>query len=150
MSVQIDLQGLEPLLRKLARLKGNEAVKGVMTAAASDLKSWVAEYPPAGASEGDRWYERGYGPRWRRKDGSVGGRRTSQTLGRRWTIEVMDQGMAARIGNNVTYGPYVQDEEQQNRVHKARGWRTVQGAVKEKGPEIVRKIKAAIDRLLRG
>uniref|UniRef100_A0A6M3KQL4 Tail protein n=1 Tax=viral metagenome TaxID=1070528 RepID=A0A6M3KQL4_9ZZZZ len=155
MSIQIDLRGLEPLLKKLDSIKGNDALKGVMTAAASDLKSWVAVYPAAGegnspSNAGGRWYERGYGPRWKRKDGSVGGKRTSQTLGRRWTIEVMDQGMAARIGNNATYGPFVQDAERQNRAHKAHGWRTVQDAIKVKGPEIIEKMRAAIDRLLGG
>jgi len=55
-----------------------------------------------------RWYERGYGPRWRVKSGAVHGRKTSQMLGGagpsgRWGDERV-------VGNNVSYAPFVQDE----------------------------------------
>lgn len=149
MSVTIELRGVSELLARLARLEGLAPVKGIMTAAASDAKAWLAQYPAPIRTNPNRWYERGYGTRWRRKDGSIGGRRTSETLGRRWTIQILDQGFAARVGNNASYGHWVQDRQTQARVHRGR-WRTIQDAAEQQGPIIVAKMKAAIEQLLGG
>ena len=150
--MNIDIQGIEPLMAKLEQLRGMAWLRGVMTGALSDLKNWIAEYPPS--SEANipyqrRWYQRGYGTRWTRKDGSIGGRATSEQLGQRWTYRVDDNGRGGVVGNNASYAKWVQGPEQ-NRWHERRGWRTTQQAVTEQGPKVIDKIRAEITRLLRG
>ena len=128
-------------------------MRGVLSAAGQDLKDWLATYPPSSFANlpsntpGWRWYERGYGPRWVVKDGSVHGRRTSQTLGRRWEVAVDPDGKRATVGNSATYAPYVQDQMKQPWFHAHRRWRTVQGAVREKGESIIRKVLEAVKEL---
>ena len=155
MTIHVRLDGWDQVKRKLGEVGALQFLRGIMAAAAADVKSWVAVYPPSSIANSPgnptgRWYERGYGPRWRRRDGTAGGMRTSQGLGRMWTTQVDPDGKRAVIGNRVAYGPFVQDETKQAWFHKARGWRTVQGAAKEKAPDIIRKIKEAIERIWRG
>jgi hypothetical protein len=77
----------------------------------------------ANSSAEPHWYERGYGSRWH---GGTGGRQTSKTLGRSWTIESRNSGYGAVVGNNATYGPYVQDADRQTIWAGVYGWETVQ------------------------
>lgn len=147
----IEIQGLDEALQKLETIGRADYLPAVMQAAASDLMGWLAVYPPASSandSSEDRWYERGFGPRWRRKDGSIGGRQTSETLGRRWTTQVAPDGLWARVGNNASYARFVQGIEQAW-FHAKRGWRTTVQAVQERGPEIVAKVQAAIEAIWR-
>jgi len=113
-SVNIEIEGYDRLRRKLERLGKGAYFRGALTAAASDVKSWIAEYPRATAANEpgphpSRWYERGYGSRWTLAGGGIGGRQTSETLGRRWTTRIASDGRSAIVGNNASYAPFVQD-----------------------------------------
>lgn len=150
--IRVEQQGLERAIKRLAAAKPERYVRGVMQAAVEILKDDIAEYPPATEANSpgrNRWYERGYGPRWRRKDGSVGGRRTSQTLGRKWTTRVEDRGMTGKVGNNVTYGPYVQHFKAQARFHKVRGWKTDKEVAERQGRKILQLFKDALAKAVR-
>lgn len=149
--MNIDIRGVEPLMTKLENLRGLKWVRGVMTAALSDLKDWIAEYPPS--SEANipyqrRWYQRGYGTRWMRKNGTIGGSKTSEQLGQRWTYRLDSNGRGGVVGNNASYAKWVQGPEQSS-WHAERGWRTTPQAVAEQGPRIVDKLRTEISRLLR-
>jgi len=149
MGVSLELKGLDKLYRKLDWAAADRAVAGILKASASDVKAYIATYPPqseANSPHGRTWYERGYGPRWYLKDGSMGGSRTSQTLGRRWTIDA--NASRAIIGNNATYAPYVQSAEQQAPYHKARGWRTDEETLEKLKPSIIEKVRRAIEDIL--
>lgn len=164
MTVTIEIKGIEKVRAKLNDLANRRYMQGTMAAATLLVKDWIAEYPlateanqPRGFNSYysladrraiNRWYERGYGPRWARKDGSVGGSRTSETLGRRWTTRVEDNGMRGVVGNNASYAPWVQDAERQATFHAARGWRTVQDAVQAKRGEVVRLLQNAVNRIM--
>lgn len=139
MTVTIEIKGMEAIQRKLRDLQPREYAIGTMQASVALLKNEIAPYPPATAANSPmarRWYERGYGNRWLRRDGSIGGKRTSQTLGRRWTTKVEQQGMRGVVGNNVTYGPFVQSAARQTWYHKRTGWRTDEQAIQRVGPKI--------------
>ncbi len=118
-------------LKEAQRLLGTNfkpALQAATKAIALQVQGEIAPYPPAtgGNSPSNptgRWYERGYGPRWRRKDGSVGGRKTSQMLGRQWGIRASGA-WGQIVGNRATYAPYVHAEGQQARVHRAHRWVT--------------------------
>ena len=59
----------------------------------------------------------------------MGGRKTSETLGRRWGVERRGT-IGAVLGNIATYSPYVHDEEKQAKYHGRRGWVTDEKAIK--------------------
>lgn len=83
----------------------------------------IGPYPPAPTPSGDTWYERGYGPKRRRKDGSITGRKTSEMLGRRWTIASRSR-MIVVLMNTASYAANVHDSDEQSAVMQAIGWKT--------------------------
>ena len=151
--VVISLQGQRETLNKLNSLAQLQALKPFVRAAGLHVKSKVAEYPPSSEANAPgpypaKWYERGYGPKWALKGGGIHGRKTSQTLGRRWSIEMRDAGLTAAIVNHVAYGPYVQDRTTQRWFHKARGWKTIQDAVEECEKLITTWLLVAVNRIV--
>lgn len=61
--------------------------------------------------------------------------RRTRTLGRLWTtsdpvVTVSGKLLNARIGNATPYGPYVQDEDLQAKVHRGR-WQTTKEVIDE-------------------
>jgi len=127
-SITIDTNDL---YRTAKKLKLVPAFKAGVKAAGIYLMGVMKVYPPATEANmpkayPGRWYERGYGTRWEDKDGNVMGRRTSQTLFKRWATRKIDEGLGVEIGNNAGYGPYVHDKPRQARFHGLRGWPTVQ------------------------
>ncbi|KPL80229.1 hypothetical protein [Herpetosiphon geysericola] len=87
------------------------------------IRNEISPYPAQPAKPVDHWYERGYGQRWKRKDGSIGGRKTSQTLGRRWMIASRGR-MVMVLMNTSTYSPFVHRAEDQTAAHANTGWVT--------------------------
>lgn len=145
----IKIEGLGRLRGKLRKLDDLEGIKYAMVAGAKHVKAKVAEYPPESEanrpSETGRWYERGYGTRW-----PGGGKKTSEMLGRKWSPpQVRDGGLTVVIGNNVSYGVYVQDDDHQARFHKKNKWKTIQDVAAEEADRVNEYIKDAVDKILR-
>ncbi|RLC77701.1 MAG: hypothetical protein DRJ03_26400 [Chloroflexi bacterium] len=135
-------------------------LKAMMGGATELLRSGLADYPAE--TEGNKprsfqsgaqntWYERGFGSKWARKDGSIGGAETSEELGRSWTTEVRGfaAGVRGVVGTKVSYAPLVQDEKRQADVHERHKWPTVQGVFKDKAREIVQLFDSVIARIIR-
>lgn len=146
MANDIQIKGLDRLQHKLAALADPQKYAAAMDAAATHVKGKIAKYPPS--SEANRpndvlpWYERGYGTRYP----GGGGRKTSQTLGRKWTIA--KRGTLARVvGNNVSYGPFVQGERQAW-FHKRRGWKTTETVAKEERKTVVEFLQKKVREIL--
>lgn len=147
----ITIEGLEEVLEKIKTLGELKHFIAAMKASAEHIKGTVDVYPPeseANIPYQRRWYERGYGPKWMRADGSIGGRKTSKMLNRSWTISQENGGLTQIVGSNVKYGPYVMDENKQASFHKARGWKTIQTVAKEETPRILQFIKDEIDKII--
>lgn len=104
-----------------------------------------------------KWYERGYGMRWRLTDGGIGGEKTSEQLPKRWTVRTrvwpngapdvdfdgpMIEGV---VGNNASYARLVQARDDQKPWHKRRGWPTVEGVLDENEDAIVDEFDDAVD-----
>lgn len=143
MSITVQLSGLEPLLKQIDSVAKLEGVQAAMMAGATHFKGRIDKYPPSSDANNPanrHWYERGYGSRWRRRDGSMGGKKTSEMLNRKWTVARRGQ-LEVVLGNNVSYSPYVHDEERQPRFHKARNWPTIQGVAREETPIVVKFIE---------
>ncbi len=155
MSNNVELQGFAEVQAAIARLTNLAPVKAALRAGAVHLKGKIAQYPPAtGANMPGpypaRWYERGYGPRWARKiKKGVGGRRTSENLATGWTVEARDDGLTQVVGNDTTYGPYVQGDEQAA-CHAAHGWKTVDQVLEQESETILKAVSDAIDKALAG
>ena len=151
MTASIRIEGMERIQKKLDSMANQAYMEGAMTAAVTIIHTDIAQYPDATEANNPankRWYERGYGSRYRRKDGSIGGKRTSQTLGRRWTKAVQNRGTRGVVGNNATYAPYVQDAERQAAAHTAHGWDTIQAVVGRQKGRVVQLLQAAIHKVL--
>ena len=147
----ITAEGFDELARSLAR----DLVPQIQAASlviASEIQDRIAPYPPPPpwVGQSTRWYERGYGPRWRRADGSIGGRKTSETLGRRWDIQ--PRGLGAELRNLASYTGYVHDAKKQSALMESLAWKTDEIAVGEveRLGIIEREVEAAIRRALGG
>ena len=145
----VRIEGLEPLLRKLDGIENLQKIRPAMMAGALHVKGKIAKYPPHSIANSPsnptgRWYERGYGTR------TATGRKypTSETLGRKWTVANRDKGLTKVIGNNVSYGPYVQSAEDQAKIHGERGWKTDQQVADEEADTVIDSIKREVDKIL--
>jgi len=72
------------------------------------------------------------------------------TLGRRWTHEVSARGsnqhagrLTGKVGNNTTYGPFVQSAAFQARMHKGR-WQTDAQVLAQTMPQVKQFFETAI------
>lgn len=143
-TVDVDLR---EVLRRINSPKVLAAAKAGLKAGAAHIEGKIKPYPAASEANSpanDRWYERGFGSRWKRKDGSIGGRKSSETLGRRWTIKAKNNGLTVMIGNNASYAPFVHDKDKQAAFHQRRGWKTAQDVVKDEADEVKHFVEAQI------
>lgn len=106
-----------------------EKRRKILIRAAAELKDLAAAYPVEGpwnrepGTRGDgRWYQRKFGPRWRNKNGTTGGRNTSQNLQTSWQIE--RRGESASVWTAVTYAPFLLDASQRVGWAAGHGWQT--------------------------
>lgn len=133
----VQVRGLKEVMAKLEKAGGPGVMKKPMTKAVAHLHDVIAKYPPASAANspanGYSWYQRGYGTKTRTGLSYA----TSETLGRRWTHEVSADGKRGEVGNNASYGPYVQSEERQASFHRARGWKTDVKVADEEARKVV-------------
>ena len=143
--------GDKELKAKLAKLSDLRFLKPTMQAAAEHVSGKISPYPPAGNANSPanrRWYERGWGSKWRRADGSIGGRQSSEDLGPSWTSKV-ESNTRAIIGNDTSYAKWVQGGQTQANALKRIGWKTTDTVVKEESAEVLKQIQKAVDRELR-
>jgi hypothetical protein len=148
------IKGMDKLVRKLdtvAKLKG---AKRGLKAGAVHVMGKIKQYPPQTLANSPnnptgRWYERSYGPRWlRKRDGTVGGRKTSERLDTKWTTASRAGGLQQVIGNNASYAPYVHSAEKQAGFHGDRGWLTDEQVLKSEGEEVLAFIQAEVEKEL--
>lgn len=148
----VEIEGMDNIRRMIDQLKDLKPAKAALKAGGVHIKGKIAQYPPsseANVPNQRRWYQRGWGSKWMLRDGTVHGRKTSETLGRKWTVQTRDAGLTVVVGNNVSYGPYVQDADHQAPFHKARGWKTAQEVVKEESPTVVKFIEDELEKALK-
>jgi len=72
----------------------------------------------------------------------------SQNLGRKWTVAVSNDGNAIEgvVGNTVSYAEFVQGRKQAG-IHELHDWKTLDDAVSEAEPEIMKEFEKAADRI---
>lgn len=138
---------LQAKLRSLSDLRFlRPHIKGALVHISNKAKI----YPPSpdkNKSPGNTWYDRGYGSRWMRADGSIGGRQTSEDLGQSWTSKVTSP-TSGVVSNDTSYGPWVQDPQKQSSRMNAIGWKTTDDIIEEEAAHVLREIQKAVDREL--
>ena len=114
-----------------------------MTQSLGYLTEDLAHYPPTRIGQ---HYIRGRGPT--NASGEVT-QYVSEQLGKRWTesITVMAGVIMGETGNNVSYGPYVQDADEQAWMHRGR-WQTNVQVAEDNTGEIEGSFADAIDAYL--
>jgi len=124
---RVRLDGVDELLDTLGHAEGVEILRRPMARSLSRLHRAIATYPRQArrrarfvSARQRRWFFWA----WRTGVISVPYRRTG-TLGRRWTtaIHTSTTGLTGEVGNNTVYGPFVQDEHEQARIHSG-VWQT--------------------------
>lgn len=140
---------IKEILNKISELVTNPVSRvRILNEASIKLAALVAVYPPEGAwnknpgTRGDgRWYQRGFGARWMRKGGSIGGSpyfsgiggvNNSQELQKSWQIQKADD--AASVFTGVTYAPYLLDPEQRVNWAAEHGWKSLDEIADEFAP----------------
>lgn len=143
MTYGIRIVGLTQVQRKLGQ-DFAPTIRAATQAIALEVQGEIAPYPPATianspSNPAGRWYERGYGPKWIRKDGTICGRKTSQMMNRGagivngagdkgWYIKSRGR-IGWLIGNRATYSGRLHSDELQARWAAARGWVTDKMAI---------------------
>ena len=125
----IEIRGIDALMRKLNNAQDvNNVLRPPMQRAVFRLQRDMAQYPPARPNSS---YVR------------------TGTYGRRWTTQLNEsgQGLTGKVGNKVSYGPFVQSERFQAAIHRNR-WLTDQRAVDNNRQRIVDDFEQAIQRAL--
>jgi hypothetical protein len=95
--ITIDTSDLDRVIAQF----GGDILRPPMTKSLALFQAEMATYPPQPSGS---TYRRGIDPR-------------SEKLGQKWTYEIRGSGNSIEgiLGNNVSYGPYVQDAERQAR-----------------------------------
>lgn len=149
--MKLSVRGSRDLREKLEQVR--PALEAGVRALALEAKGKIDRYPPAPRGRHMRVTARQRAfLRWAVKEGLIevpyrrGLSPGSQALSKKWTIQIEEGGLRAVVGNNVNYGPFVQDREVQSRFHAETGWKTVQeveeeleGRVQEVLGEVIRK-----------
>jgi hypothetical protein len=156
MSVKID--GLDKVSRKLGGLANfSQWAYRPMTESAEVVRDAIAKYPQkdsgafsrlATADQKKAYWAKVRSGEARHREG-VGYVR-SGTLGRKWVVEVKNttNGVQGTVGNNTSYGRYVQAMSSQQPFHKASGWTTEQQAIDKSADQINNIWSNAINREL--
>jgi len=128
--IDVRLEGQEALNDILDDADGVAHLRPPMERATLRLQADMAKYP-------------------RQRSGAKN-RRTGE-LGRRWTrrISTVGGGIDGWVGNNASYGPYVQSAQRQAWMHRG-VWQTDEDVLNRHRAEIVADFERAIQGALRG
>lgn len=138
--VSVEIRGLAELMRDVNHLIAFKVVRDTMEMAVERVRTQIAVYPPPPSG-----YHMVFKTDKQRRfffaalrDGriSVPYRRTGN-LGRLWVTSVSNSGADIRgeVGNDISYGPFVQSAESQAPIHQGR-WRTAERVVEMMTPQI--------------
>ena len=125
----VKVEGLDKVQRMLHRADAKAALIVGLEFGIKKLQQVAGKYPPTSsanvANDKGRWYERGWGTKYNRADGSVGGKLTSYPLKDGWHTKLFKGGhIRGEVWNDAPYSAAVQGSKRlQNRVHAKRGWK---------------------------
>ena len=147
------------LRRKLAQLKDLKSIVPALTAAADHVKGKIAQYPPDANAHRPQPFKTAKSRAfffWALSKGMIevpyrrGQSPGSQDHGQKWSVYSNKSGLKQIIGNNTSYGPLLQDPNQQTDYHKKTGWKDTDTVVDEEEETVLKMLKQAVDKILAG
>ena len=139
--VEIKIEGLNELIKKLDDLGKLDKVKAGIKGAALDLRGILSKYParkhiPISAVGGwaSEKQRRWFFANLREGKIKIPYSRTN-ALKNRWTTKFEDAGFTAIVGNNTPYGPFVMGDKQ-TKMMQMIDWKTVDTIAKEETKRI--------------
>jgi len=151
------IKGDAELRRKLAKLKDLRPVVPYIEAAAVHVKGMISKYPPLANAHRPQPFKTEKSKRyffWALKQGIIevpyrrGQSPGSEDHGQSWTIKGMKQGLQQAIGSDTSYGPLLQDPQQQTAYHKETGWKDTDTVAKAEADDVLKEIKKGVDKIL--
>jgi hypothetical protein len=126
----IEVNGIDQIFSKFDRVTAFDTLEPPMQRGVLRMQNYMQDYPPAPAHS---HYIR------------------TGTLGRRWTTQIdrSSDGLIGRIGNNTSYGPWVQSAAFQRRIFARIGWHTDEQGVDTLRVEIVADFQAAVNEAIK-
>jgi hypothetical protein len=143
------------LLKRITDAIDNPKTRNrLLIRAVLELKDLAAGYPVAGkwnrapGTRGDNvWYQRGFGTRWLKQDGTYGGNNTSKNLQQSWRTEVQKRDeFSASAFTEVNYAPFLLDPEKRVRWAERHGWQSLDEIEKEYTPRFEKLILDEVDK----
>ncbi len=149
--IKIVIEGLEDIIRKFDNAR--PAISDALLAGAIHVKGKIAIYPPQTHPTRQSVYGSSFqSDRQRRWFFAVGIHQTpyarTSNLANRWTISSSMDGLAQIVGNNTSYGPYVQGAGMQSLYHRAQGWLTEEQVAEQESGKVQAMILRAIQKAL--
>ena len=146
------IKGMNKLIRKLDTLAKLKGAKRGLKAGAEHIEGTIKVYAPKSEANvpksHGRWYERGWGSKYKRLDGVVTGKKTSKTLRTKWSTKSRAKGLQWVIGNNASYARFVHSAEEQAKIHGRRGWKTDEQVLKSESDEVLQFIQREVEKEL--
>jgi len=135
LELQVDEESLRRTLETLDPSTVLAAADRALEKLGNEVKIASIPYPPEAAwnqpgAYPHRWYQRHFGPRWARVDGSIGGRDTSERMQKQWLVE-RRRPLEVAVVNKASYACWVVGDEQAS-FHAERGWRKTSDIAREK------------------
>jgi hypothetical protein len=125
----VEIRGQEKLLRKLRKLNPRQ-LETSLQAGGEIVVGEMVKYPPP--PSGSSYVRTG-------------------ALGRSWKAKPQRSDFAVKVFADdavAPYAPYVEGDKTQASIHRGR-WQTLVSTAKEKVPDIVKRLKQQVDRILR-
>ena len=135
-----------------------ESRRRVLLKGSLELKDRYIVYPAAGrwnsapGTKGNNvWYQRKFGPRYLRKDGTTGGRNTSENLQISWKSQLAADAYSVSTFTDVSYAPYLYIPKSIPKPHQVywaagHGWQDVDEIAEKYAPRLLEIVGEEIDR----
>lgn len=146
LSITLDKDDVKRLVRKLGRVKAVDSLRPAMERSTARLQRGLADYPaPKRKKQPPKSQKQRYFLRMLAERGGIPYRRTGN-LGRGWTMDIGEHGdtLEGTVGNNISYGPYVQGETTQAAYHQGT-WQTDHDVIFKQSKAIIDDFADAIE-----
>ena len=152
--VEIKIEGMDELIKKLDDLGKMSTLHAGMKAAANILKGQMIVYPAKTEANiaknfiGGRWYQRGWGSKWFTRKG-IKGIQSSEDLKKSWSSKYDQAKFEAIIGTDTSYAKYVQGPKGTQAKAMAKiGWQGVDTVANKELPRIQEELFKAVKRAI--
>ena len=154
-AAHVEVKGLDELAKKIDSITSLRAFNDGLKKGATHIMAKVKQYPPSSAANIDpgtspgSWYERKKGTWYRNVAGMTKNYGKSERLGTQWNLhQLTGRALTWIISNSVSYGRFVQSEDDQAHFHRKRGWKTIETIARIHAKDVLKYVKQNVDMAL--